>query len=287
MGQQKKKNANTKKASVVEPAKKSLWGAKIIIPSVILLIIIAVCLAVFVKCDSKTNKNINNETSSTTNQATKGTGSSSNSSTTVGAPIVTSLPQFEKPKVGDEVAVMTVKDYGIIKLMFFKTEAPKAAENFITHSKKGYYNGLTFHRIMNDFMIQGGDPLGTGTGGQSIWGKAFNDEFAPNVRNFRGALCMANSGVNTNGSQFFIVQAGNKNITDAFLEQMEQKYNFIYPQIVKDKYKEVGGTPWLDNKHTVFGQVFEGMDVVDKIAKTDGKATSKVIIEKVEIKSYE
>lgn len=274
MGQKKKKNANYKNGKAVVQEKKSLFNAKIVIPAVILLVIIAFCLVFFVKCD----------------------GNKAKTQLIQPAPMVTNftpptmpsdyLPQFEKPKVGDEIAVMTVKGYGTIKLMFFRNLAPNAAENFITHSKNGYYNGLTFHRIMNDFMIQGGDPKGTGTGGESIWGKAFNDEFAPNVRNFRGALCMANSGPNTNGSQFFIVQADNKNISDSSLKQAEQQNGFIYPQIVKDKYKEVGGTPWLDNKHTVFGQVFEGLDVVDKIAKTNGSAPSKVVIEKIEIVKY-
>ena len=113
---------------------------------------------------------------------------------------------------------------GDITVRFFKDEAPKAVENFITHAKEGYYDGLTFHRVINDFMIQGGDPKGDGTGGESIWGTKFEDEFSDNLHNFRGALSMANAGTNTNGSQFFIVQSSQKPATaeeeEAFLQNV-------------------------------------------------------------------
>ena len=104
------------------------------------------------------------------------------------------------------VAVIEVEGFGTIRAVLFEDEAPKTVENFITHAEEGYYDGLTFHRVIDEFMIQGGDPQGDGTGGESIWGKAFEDEFTDNLYNFRGALSMANSGKNTNGSQFFIVQ---------------------------------------------------------------------------------
>ena len=110
-------------------------------------------------------------------------------------------------------------------------------------------------------MIQGGDPNGDGTGGESIWGKPFEDEFSLKLFHFRGALSMANSGPNTNSSQFFIVQA--KMVDEKLVDQMKQA---SFPPNVIEKYKEVGGTPRLDQKHTIFGQVVEGMDVVDEIA---------------------
>lgn len=116
-------------------------------------------------------------------------------------------------------------------------------------------------------MIQGGDPEGTGRGGESIWGHSFEDEFHPDLHNIRGALCMANAGPNTNGSQFFIVQCSS--CDPRFLSQMEQmgvEYGFG-PDVIEN-YKALGGTPWLDFKHSVFGQVYEGMDVVDDIATT-------------------
>ena len=111
--------------------------------------------------------------------------------------------------------------------------APKAVENFVTHSKNGYYNGLIFHRVIKNFMIQGGDPTGTGRGGESIWGKPFKDEFAPNaVFDKAGILAMANSGPNTNGSQFFITTVP---------------------------------TYWLNGKHTIFGYVKGGHESLKKL----------------------
>ena len=104
------------------------------------------------------------------------------------------------------VAVIEVEGFGTIRAVLFEEDAPKAVENFITHAEEGYYDGLTFHRVINEFMIQGGDPNGDGTGGESIWGESFEDEFTDSLCNFRGALSMANSGKDTNGSQFFIVQ---------------------------------------------------------------------------------
>ena len=113
-------------------------------------------------------------------------------------------------------------------------------------------------------MIQGGDPTGTGMGGESIWGKHFEDEFSPDYHNLRGALSMANAGPGTNGSQFFIVQA--PAVSDDLLAQMETLGESAFPAWAVSAYRTKGGTPWLDFRHTVFGQVYEGMDVVDAIA---------------------
>lgn len=157
--------------------------------------------------------------------------------------------------------------------------APKAVENFITHAKNGYYDGLIFHRVINNFMIQGGDPTGTGCGGESIWGKPFEDEFNINARNYYGALSMANSGPNTNGSQFFIVQA--KVVPADLINQMEQLTEHGYPQEVIDKYKDVGGTPWLDFHHTVFGIIEDGTDVLDDIAATKTGMADKPVYDVV------
>ncbi|NSL51665.1 peptidylprolyl isomerase [Calidifontibacillus erzurumensis] len=188
---------------------------------------------------------------------------------------ISTLPQFDPVSEGQPV--VTVKtSMGDIVIKLFPEQAPKAVENFLTHSQNGYYNGLTFHRVMNDFMIQGGDPNGDGTGGESIWGEPFEDEFSPELAHFRGALSMANSGPDTNGSQFFIVQA--KTVDEELIEQMKQ---LNFPEIIINKYKEVGGTPWLDNRHTVFGQVIKGMDVVDKIAAVEVNSTTNAPIEPV------
>ena len=171
--------------------------------------------------------------------------------------------QTSLPVSGDTVVTMQT-NMGDIKIKMFPDKAPKAVENFITHAKNGYYNGLIFHRVIKDFMIQGGDPTGTGMGGESIWGSAFEDEFTPELHNLRGALSMANSGPGTNGSQFFIVQASQ--VPQQMIPQMGQLKDSGFPEDIIEDYKAMGGTPWLDFRHTVFGQVFEGMDTVDAIA---------------------
>ena len=191
--------------------------------------------------------------------------------------------QLKTPQAGDVTAIMKT-NMGDIKIKLFPKEAPKAVENFVTHAKNGYYNGLIFHRVIKDFMIQGGDPMGSGIGGESIWGESFEDEFDPALHNLRGALSMANAGPNTNGSQFFIVQA--KEVPANMLSQMKQMSD-SFPEDTVTAYAELGGTPWLDFRHTVFGQVFEGMDVVDKIAQTkvgyQDKPVEDVKIEGIEI----
>ena len=174
--------------------------------------------------------------------------------------------QLSTPQKGDTLAVMHT-NMGDIKIKLFPEKAPKTVENFVTHSKNGYYNGLKFHRVINDFMIQGGNPRGNGTGGESIWGGSFPDEFDPELHNLRGALSMANSGPNTNGSQFFIVQA--REVPANMLEQMRDLEDNGFPADITAAYAELGGTPWLDFRHTVFGQVTDGMDVVDKIAAVE------------------
>lgn len=197
------------------------------------------------------------------------------------------INQTNIPESGEQIAVMTTS-MGTIKIRLFPEAAPKACENFITHAKDGYYNGLIFHRVIKDFMIQGGDPNGTGTGGESIWGKPFEDEFTPELHNLRGALSMANAGPGTNGSQFFIVQA--KEVSDDMLDQLRSADENYFPTQCINNYENMGGTPWLDYKHTVFGQVFEGMDTVDAIAdvKVDffqNKPAKDVVIKKIEIEN--
>ena len=202
---------------------------------------------------------------------------------------------------------------GNITVALFPQEAPKAVENFLTHAREGYYDGLTFHRVINDFMIQGGDPNGNGTGGESIWGQPFEDEFSDGLHHFPGALSMANSGVNTNGSQFFIVQnatpiaaadtlsvaaqwyynmlqreldvavaQGNLSqdelqaLVDSLNAQLQEAQQNGLPEEFNqrfapalEQYQQVGGTYYLDYKHTVFGQVVAGMDVVNAIAQVE------------------
>lgn len=195
------------------------------------------------------------------------------------------LKQYKEVKADTPTATIKTT-MGDIKIVLFPNEAPKAVENFITLAKEGKYNGIRFHRVIKDFMVQGGDTEGLdGSGGQSKWGSPFEDEFSDNLWNFRGALSMANSGEDTNGSQFFIVQAPASTISEDFLAQMKAAG---FPAQVIDKYKENGGTPWLDKRHTVFGQVIEGMDVVDKMVevKTDSndKPLEDILINSIEVK---
>jgi peptidyl-prolyl cis-trans isomerase B (cyclophilin B) len=142
-------------------------------------------------------------------------------------------------------------NHGAIEVELFDADAPKTVENFLKLARDGFYDGVTFHRVIPDFMIQGGDPTGTGTGGP---GYSFEDEFNQHKVE-RGALAMANAGPNTNGSQFFVVT------TEA--------------------------APWLDGKHTVFGRVMDGMNVVDDISEVETDANDKprepVVIERVEL----
>lgn len=197
------------------------------------------------------------------------------------------MNQLEKPVQGETIAIMHTS-MGDISLRLFGEKAPKAVENFTTHAKNGYYDGLIFHRVIADFMIQGGDPNGTGTGGESIWGHSFEDEFDIDLRNYRGALSMANAGPHTNGSQFFIVQAGS--VPEGMLQQMEGLAEQGYPAEVTANYREMGGTPWLDFRHTVFGQVFDGMDVVDEIAAVEvgmgDKPVTDVVINSIDVVEY-
>lgn len=192
--------------------------------------------------------------------------------------------QLRKPQAGDTTAVMKTS-MGEIKILLFPDAAPKAVENFTTHAKNGYYDGLIFHRVIPDFMIQGGDPTGTGTGGESIWGRPFEDEFSSEYHNLRGALSMANAGPGTNGSQFFIVQA--PSVSDDLLAQMETLGESAFPAWAVSAYRTKGGTPWLDFRHTVFGQVYEGMEAVDAIANVpcgrNDKPAEDVVIESVTI----
>ena len=155
-------------------------------------------------------------------------------------------------------------NHGDFKLELFPEIAPKTVENFVTHAKNGYYNGVIFHRVIEDFMIQGGDPTGTGMGGESIYGRTFEDEFSREAFNLYGALSMANAGPNTNGSQFFIVTA--KQVPAQMLKQLKDGG---WPEEIVEEYAKIGGTPWLDHRHTVFGRVVEGMDVVLKIESVE------------------
>ena len=143
---------------------------------------------------------------------------------------------------------------GDIQLQLYSDRAPKAVENFVTHVENGYYDGVIFHRVIKNFMIQGGDPTGTGRGGESIWGEPFEDEFTPNLVFDRdGLLAMANSGRNTNSSQFFITTAP---------------------------------TPWLNGQHTIFGEVVGGYETLRKIENTEVSRGDRPVRDQVIDRAY-
>lgn len=186
------------------------------------------------------------------------------------------FPQLSNDVTKDEAEVVIKTSEGDIRMKLFPKLAPLAVENFLTHAKEGYYNGLLFHRVIDGFMVQTGDPQGNGTGGESIWkgkdaskdaGSGFRNEISPYLYNLRGSVAMANTGQdNTNGSQFFI----NQNSTD-YSDKLSDR---SYPKKIIEAYK-AGGNPTLDGKHPVFGQVLEGMDVVDKIAASEKDENDK------------
>jgi cyclophilin family peptidyl-prolyl cis-trans isomerase len=162
----------------------------------------------------------------------------------------------ETKKMTNSKTVAVIKtNMGTIEIELFAKETPKTVENFVGLAKKNYYNGIIFHRVIDKFMIQGGDPTGTGRGGESFWGKKFNDEIVKDlVFDKEGILAMANAGPNTNGSQFFITLAA---------------------------------TTWLNGNHTIFGKVIKGMDVVKAIGKvaknSQDKPLKDVVMETVTI----
>lgn len=154
----------------------------------------------------------------------------------------------------NDTIIVLETNQGAVEIKLMPDIAPKACENFVGLVKKGYYNGVKFHRVIKEFMIQAGDPTATGAGGESIWGKPFEDEFNPKVQfDAPGILAMANSGPKTNGSQFFITTAK---------------------------------TPWLNMHHTIFGKVVAGYDVVEKIEKTPTDPSDRPLSEQKIIKAY-
>ena len=192
------------------------------------------------------------------------------------------LPQVDIETVEGPIATIKT-NHGELRIKLFPKQAPKTVANFIALSKDGYYDGVIFHRIIKDFMIQGGDPTGTGMGGESIYGESFEDEFSEELYNIRGALSMANAGPNTNGSQFFIVQ--NQHLPYSKKEIARGGW----PEPIAEIYAEQGGTPHLDGRHTVFGQLADeaSYEVLDAIAGVETGAMDKpvedVVIQTIEI----
>jgi cyclophilin family peptidyl-prolyl cis-trans isomerase len=210
------------------------------------------------------------------------------------------IKNFIMPVEGEEIAVITVKDYGVIKVKLFPVEAEKGTENFKGLANIDYYDELIFHRVIKDFMNQGGDPRGNGTGGNSMWGEKFDGGIPEGLYHFSGAIAYANSGsTDTNGSQFYIVNTPDAYVNcGSYTDANGQAVTFTdldqsgisMPANVAQMYKEKGGVPFLDGGYTVFGQVFEGLDVVraigDVAVDENDKPLTQVLIESIEIVPY-
>ena len=211
------------------------------------------------------------------------------------------------PQSGDIIATIEIEDYGTIKAVLFPEAAPVGVENFWKLCDAGYYKGLTIHRVVEGFMLQGGSKNGNGTGGEAmVNGGKFSIETSQNVRHFYGALCYANAGADNNTTQFYIVNGKTpedlnsladtvqnnidyfKEAADYYKEQgasdavasCEQNISYYQTMLdwvtsadaeIKARYKEKGGAPDLDGNYTVFGQVYEGFDVIDAISAVDVK----------------
>ena len=223
--------------------------------------------------------------------------------------------QLDMPEEGEEIAVITMESGEVFKLRFFPDEAPKAVYNFKVHALEGYYDGLTFHRVIENFMIQGGDPQGDGTGGESVWEEPFADEFNDNLLNIDGAVSMANSGADTNGSQFFINATGGMSADwdyyqqgfDVY-EQSPEAFTSTYgawvdmdkvTDAVKKSYTRsmgaiprwMGITPPQAAATRCSPRLFEGMDQVYALSQADtddnDKPLEDMVIQSVEIVPYE
>jgi len=221
------------------------------------------------------------------------------------------LLQLSPLTPGEELAILHTNK-GDITLRFFPDEAPRAVENFKTHARNGFYDGVIFHRIIPNFMIQGGCPNGTGTAGQSIWGEPFDTERSFNLRHFNGAVAMAHAGPNTIGSQFYIVHNHelNRNSVMDFERTIAQQdeplgvfedghrmyLRDLHPEAEMRHFIEHGGTPHLDwfwaqgHPHPVFAHVVDGMDVVDAIASTPrgsgDRPLEDIVIERISFFYY-
>ena len=202
-----------------------------------------------------------------------------------------SISNFTAPVEGETIVSMKLKGYDHeVKIKLFPEYADQGVENFVELAKRGYYDGLTFHRVIKDFMIQGGDPLGNGTGGESIYEKGFDGGTDPRLIHAAGAVAYANSGSTaTNGSQFYIV-TGEK-YDESTMQQLEDS-GYAFTDNEKEIYSKYGGTPWLDGNYTIFGQVFDGLDVVFDVQNVEVDATSSkpkedVIIESMTVTEYD
>ena len=195
--------------------------------------------------------------------------------------------QFAQPQQGDTVAEITT-DKGVIKAVLFPDIAPKAVASFTHLANGGYFDGITFHRAIEDMLVQSGSFDGSRSGGKSAWELEFEDEFSDQLHHYNGALSMANHGEDTNGSQFFFVTAPIGSVSDETAQQMSDAG---WRTEVQDAYKQAGGLPSLDWRYTVFGQIYDGLGVAYDISRVktdaDGKPVDDVLIQSVKVYTVE
>jgi cyclophilin family peptidyl-prolyl cis-trans isomerase len=201
---------------------------------------------------------------------------------------------YTAPVEGEDIVTISVEGMGDIKIKLFSDLLPEACENFTTHASDGYYDGLIFHRVIDDFMIQGGDPNGTGTGGSTIDSLSGVDMgTSDKLLHLTGAVAYANSGSTaTNGSQFYIVTGLQpEELTDDYFENLKN-YGVEVSDEAKELYQQYGGYPYLDGSYTVFGQVIDGLDIAYDIAATtdkndNDKPTVDIVMDSVTVSEYD
>lgn len=232
-------------------------------------------------CSDSKNNSQSSSPSSTSSSSEKSSGSS-----LVTTGVVEN--QLAMPAENEQIAVFNIAGYGTFKCRLFPEAAPKAVENFVKLAQAGKYTNVPFHRVIEDFMIQSGDTTKNGGDGKSIYGNGFAVEFNSSLHHYNGALAVARSNSHSNGqsSQFYVVSSEKaKTMSDSDFQAIEQSVNSTYQKLdwdislkysdsVKQNYKQVGGYPGLDMQYTVFGQAFEGMDVVNAISKCPKSQTA-------------
>lgn len=201
------------------------------------------------------------------------------------------IRNFTPPQEGEEIVVLTIRDYGDVKIKLFPEATEKGVENFTTLVKNGFYDELIFHRVIDKFMIQGGDPKGNGTGGVDAWGSqtGFAQTISPDLHHFTGAVAYAIGSDKLNKSQFYIV-TGDK-LDDEQFSAISEMTGMNFSPTAMELYKQVGGYPSLDGGYEIFGQVFDGMEHILEIQKTatdaNDKPKSQIQIEKAEVVPYD
>ncbi len=197
-----------------------------------------------------------------------------------------SIYQLAQPNAGEQCIEVVIRGYGSLHFKLFASEAPKAVENLITLAEQGAYDGVKIGTIIDDYMFQAGDIDGTGASGDSIFGSGFENELSEKLLPVRGALCMANEGIDgTNTDQFFVVQTPAE-VVQGLKDPLDNRYHMTLQEYFEEAYgttvtdeqlehfMKYGGAPWLTGHHTVFGQLYDGYEVLDKLMKA--KVTSKL-----------